>query len=567
MLLWQHEDGMIQDQLATLIHDALVAAQQAGDLPPFEPPPTDAIPIERPKQPEHGDFATPVAMQLARPARRNPRQIAEALVRHLPVGDSNLLAAAEVAGPGFINFRLEPAWVARQVDHILAEGERYADLDVGSGRKAQVEFVSANPTGPLTVGHGRGAVIGDTLGNILAAGGYDVTREYYFNDGGLQMKNLAESVRLRARQLLGEPIDFPENYYVGDYIVDIARDLLAEFGPEVVDRDWTFFRDRAVEVIFADIRKTLERLGVHFDVYFNEMTFYDETRPDNVWNVVAALRERGLAYDAEGAVWFKATAFGADQDRVLVRSTGEPTYRLPDIAYHVNKLERGFDVIVNVLGADHIAQYPDIKAAVGALGYDAGKIHVVTNQFVTLIRDGEEVKMSTRRATYVTLDELIDEVGADAVRYFMISRSPESQFKFDLNLAREQSDENPVYYIQYAHARTAGILDRTAPERGIAFDPGADVTLLRHPAEMALIHEILRLKETLAFAIQQLAPHHLAHYAYVLAATFNVFYRDCRVLDRENVPLSQARLKLVRATQIALARVLGLMGMSAPAEM
>lgn len=558
---------MIQDHLATLIHDALAAAQQAGDLPPFEPPSADAIPIERPKQAEHGDFATPIAMQLARPARRNPRQIAEALVKHLPVGDSSLLAGAEVAGPGFINFRLEPAWVARQVDRVLAEGEHYADLDIGRGRKAQVEFVSANPTGPLTVGHGRGAVIGDTLGTILEAGGYDVTREYYFNDGGLQMKNLAESVRLRARQLLGESVEFPENYYVGDYIVDIARGLLAEFGAEVINRDWTFFRDRAVEVIFADIRKTLERLGVRFDVYFNEMSFYDERQPGNVWDVVAALRERGLAYEAEGAIWFKATAFGAEKDRVLVRSTGEPTYRLPDIAYHVNKFERGFDLIVNVLGADHIAQYPDIKAAVGAVGYDADKIHVVTNQFVTLVRDGEVVKMSTRRATYVTLDELIDEVGADAVRYFMISRSPESQFEFDLNLAKEQSDENPVYYIQYAHARTAGILDRTAPERGIAFDPAADVTLLRHPAEAALIHEILRLKETLAFSIQRLEPHHLTHYAYSLAATFNLFYRDCRVLDREKVPLSQARLKLVRAAQIALARALGLMGMSAPAEM
>ncbi|HBY98282.1 MAG: arginine--tRNA ligase [Ardenticatenaceae bacterium] len=558
---------MIQDQLAILVHNAITAAQQAGDFPPFEVPPPDGIPIERPRQAEHGDFATPVAMQLARPARRSPRQIAEALVKHLPVGDSNLLAGAEVAGPGFINFYLEPTWLARQVDRILAEGERYADLEIGGERKAQVEFVSANPTGPLTVGHGRGAVIGDTLGNILGAGGYNVTREYYFNDGGLQMKNLAESVRLRARQLLGEPVQFPENYYVGDYIVDIARALVAEYGPEVVNRDWTFFRDRAVEVIFADIRKTLERLGVRFDVYFNEMSFYDESQPGNVWDIVAALRERGLAYEAEGAVWFKATAFGAEKDRVLVRSTGEPTYRLPDVAYHANKLERGFDLIVNVLGADHIAQYPDIKAAVGALGYDAGKIHVVTNQFVTLVRNDEVVKMSTRRATYVTLDELIDEVGADAVRYFMISRSPESQFEFDLNLAREQSDENPVYYIQYAHARTAGILDRIAPERGIAFDPAAELTLLRHPAEAALIHEILRLKEILAFSIQRLEPHHLAHYAYDLAATFNVFYRDCRVLDPDNVPLSQARLKLVRAAQIALARALGLMGMSAPAEM
>lgn len=558
---------MIQEQIAALIHDALHGAQKAGDLPAFEIPGVADIPVERPRQPEHGDFATPIAMQLARPARQNPRQIAEALVRHLRLGDGSLLAAAEIAGPGFINLRLDPDWLTRQVDAVLATGASYADLDLGRGKRAQVEFVSANPTGPLTVGHGRGAVIGDTLGNILEAGGFEVTREYYFNDGGLQMKNLAESVRVRARQLLGEEIEFPENYYVGDYIVDIARDLLDQYGPEVVERDWTFFRDQAVEVIFADIRKTLDRLGVHFDVYFNEMSFYDESRPGNVWDIVAALRERDLAYDKDGAVWFRATAFGAAKDRVLVRSTGEPTYRLPDIAYHVNKLERGFDLVVNVLGADHIAQYPDIKAAVGALGYDADKINVVTNQFVTLIRDGEVVKMSTRRANYVTLDELIDEVGTDAVRYFMISRSPESQFEFNLNLATEQSDENPVYYIQYAHARTAGILDRTAPERGIPFDDAADVRLLRHPAEAALIGEILRLPEIIAFCIQRLEPHHLAHYAYELATTFNIFYRDCRVLDANNLPLSQARLKLTKAAQIALARTLSLLGMSAPSEM
>lgn len=558
---------MMQDHLAELIHGAIVAAQQGGTLPAVEAPSPMAIPVERPRLEEHGDFATPIAMHLAKQARCAPYQVAAAIVAHLPTGPAQMLASAEVARPGFINLRLGVSWLVQQVDRVLAVGERYADVAVGAGRRAQVEFVSANPTGPLTVGHGRGAVLGDTLGNILAAGGYAVTREYYFNDGGLQMKNLAESVRVRAQQLCGQDVEFPADYYVGDYIKTIAADLLEREGPQVVERDWTYLRDQAVAAIFAEIRRTLDRLGIHFDVYFNEMSLYDRERPGNVWQIVAALRERGLAYEADGAVWFKATDFGADKDRVLVRSSGEPTYRLPDIAYHVDKLTRGFDLVVDVLGADHIAQYPDIKAAVDALGHDAARIQIVTNQFVTLVRNGEAVKMSTRRANYVTLDELIDEAGVDAVRYFMISRSADSQFEFNLNLAKEQSDENPVYYLQYAHARTAGILERTAPKYNIVFDPQADVTLLGHPAEVALIHQILRLEETLRACMQRLEPHHLAYYAAELATRFNVFYRDCRVLKPEDVPLSQARLKLVKATQIALARSLHLMGMSAPSEM
>jgi len=558
---------MIQDQLAPLIHQAIVAAQASGALPAFETPAAETIPVERPKQEDHGDFATAIAMQLAKIAGRPPRQIAEAIVAHLPLDPTGLLASAEVAGAGFINLRLGVPWLARQVDRVLADGPHYADPSIGTGLTAQVEFVSANPTGPLTVGHGRGAVIGDTLSNMLEAGGYQVTREYYFNDGGLQMKNLAESVRVRARQALGEGVEFPADLYVGAYISAIAQDLIARDGPAVVDQEWTVLRDEAVAVIFTDIRRTLERLGVRFDVYFNEMALYDRERPVNVWRTVEELRARDLAYDAEGAVWFRATAFGADKDRVLVRSSGEPTYRLPDIAYHVDKLQRGFDLSVNVLGADHIAQYPDILAAVGALGHAAARVRIVTNQFVTLLRDGEVVKMSTRRATYVTLDELIDEVGADAVRYFMINRSPDSQFEFNLNLAKEQSDENPVYYIQYAHARTAGILLRQAPKYAIAFDPEADVRLLGHPAEVALIGQILRLEETLVSGIKRLEPQHLATYATELATRFSTFYRDCRVLRPEDTPLSQARLKLVRATHIALARALELMGVRAPEEM
>ena len=318
---------MIQKELAPLIHEAIVAAQQAGDLPPFDVPPATAIPIARLRLEEHGDFATPIALQLAGRAHRKPRPLAKAIVTHLPVGPAHMLASAEVASPGFVNLRLAVPWLVRHVDRVLTAGAHYADPSVGAGRTALVEFVSVNPTGPLTVGHGRGAVIGDTLGNLLEAGGFAVTREYCFNDAGLQMKNLAESVRLRARQLLGESIDFPADYYVGDYITEVARDLLAQYGPAAVDHEWTVLRDHAIALVFADIRKSFERLDVRFDLYFNEMRLYDKSRPDSVWDVLAALRERGLAYEAQGAAWFKATAFDADKDCVLVRSTGEPTYR------------------------------------------------------------------------------------------------------------------------------------------------------------------------------------------------------------------------------------------------
>lgn len=638
---------MLQSILAQQIHAALQAAQAAGDLPAFDLPAADAVVIERPKQADHGDFATPVAMQMSKGARRAPRQLAEALVKHLPTGGDAMIASAEIAGPGFVNLRLSIPWLQAQVDRILHGGPHYADLTLGAGQTAMSEFISANPTGPLTVGHARNAVLGDIMANLLSAAGYQVTREYYFNDGGLQMKNLAESVRVRALQELGEKIDFPENYYVGEYIREIARDLLASYGPSVVERDWTFFRDQAVEVIFADIRRTQDRLGIHFDVYTNEMTFFDSALPGNVWDIVERLDDAGATYEADEATWFRATAFGADKDRVLLRSKTasifgalraaqarvgmpftryptensmefydrsqpvnawtaldelrqqglieeengniwlratraggsedvllwdknrrrDPTYRLPDISYHINKLERGFSVIVDVLGADHVAQFPDIRAAVAALGHDASRIKVLAYQFVTLVRNGEQVKMSTRRANYVTLDQLIDEVGTDAVRYFLISRTPDTPFDFDLGLAAKQSDENPVYYIQYAHARTAGILKRNAPQRNITFDPAADVQLLQHPSELALIRQLLRLSEVLHITVTRLEPHHLAYYAHELAATFSAFYRDCHVLDPANVPLSQARLKLVQATQIALARSLGLMGMNAPEEM
>jgi arginyl-tRNA synthetase len=556
-----------------MIVSALRAAQTSGALPPSEVP---EIVVEQPQRPEHGDFATPVALGLAKPLGRAAREIAQAIVAHMPAND--LIAAAEVAGPGYINMRLSQDWLASRVDQILARGKRYADQDLGHGRRAQVEFVSANPTGPLTVGHGRNTVLGDTLANVLAATGWRVTREYYYNDAGLQMRNLGESLKLRVRQLLGEDVELAENHYQGEYLVDIAKKTLAEHGPSVGDRNWTFFKEQARQVIFADIDATLQTLGISFDVQTNEASFYESGA---IWRVLERLRAQGYAYDADGAVWLRATAFGADKDRVLVRSSGEPTYRLPDIAYHADKLERGFDLIVTVLGADHIVEVPDIANALRALGYDADRLRPLVYQFVTLLRHGQVVKMSTRKANFVTLDELIDEVGADAVRFFMLMRSSESPIEFDLDLAKRQSDENPVYYVQYAHARCCSILrkaetddrrptadDRVgdAPEQSMVSGQSS-LVVLTHPSELALIKEILRLSDVVKGCATRFDLHQLTFYARDLASVFNAFYRDCPVLGAENAALVGARLKLVKAARVGLARVLRLMGMRAPEQM
>jgi arginyl-tRNA synthetase len=563
---------MIQERLHHLIATAIQSAQAAGDLPQVELP---ALVVELPGRPEHGDFATPAALALAKPMRLAPRAIAQAIVRHLPADE--MLAAVEIAGAGYVNMRLSPEWLAGQVGDVLARGAAYAEADIGGGRSAQVEFVSANPTGPLTVGHGRNAVLGDTLARVLAAAGWRVTREYYYNDAGLQMKTLGESLGLRVRQLLGEPVELEERHYQGEYLTDIARTVLAEYGPVVLERDWTFFKDQARQAIFHEIHATLDRLGIAFDVLTNEASFYESGA---IWQVLDRLRAAGYAYDADGAVWFRATAFGADKDRVLVRSTGEPTYRLPDIAYHADKLDRGFDMIVTVLGVDHIAEVPDIANALRVLGYDADRLQPLVYQFVTLLRRGETVKMSTRQANYVTLDELIDEVGADAVRFFMLMRSSDAPIEFDLDLAKRQSDDNPVFYVQYAHARCCAILRkaetdegrRTKDEKGSEARPsslvdGPPSALLVHPAEQALIKEILRLAEVVKSCAARLELHPLTFYARDLASTFNAFYRDCPVLAADDASLVAARLALVDAARIALARTLDLMGMAAPERM
>lgn len=551
----------VRHDLGLQVRNAIEKAQTAGDLPDFEIP--EPV-IEKPRDPGYGDYATPCAMQLARLARMAPLKIAEAIVQHLSSLD--YLEEVNVVAPGFINFRLKVDFLRGQVDEILADSANYGALDLGRGRRAQVEFVSANPTGPLTVARGRGGVMGDTLARAMSAAGYDVSREYYFNNAGRQIEILGESLKIRYQEALGQDVTLSEEHYQGDYLYWIALVLVGQHGDSLLDQPATYFAAVAEATIFASIRVTLGRLNIIHDVYYNEHDLYTTGR---VWQALEALHKRGYAYEEGGAHWFKSSALGDAQDRVLVKSSGEPTYRMTDIAYHWHKAERGFDLVVDIFGADHHATAPTVLMGVQALGYDPDFVYVLIHQFVTLIREGRQVRMSTRRGHFVTLDELIEEVGADAVRYFMLSRSGNSTIEFDMDLAVEQSDKNPVYYIQNAHVRCAGIFRKWA-EAGLPddADKGADLSLLSNEHELAFLRKALELTEAIELMVRQYEPHHIAFYAYELAATFHPTYENCRVLHSEvPEPLRLARLRFYRAAKQLFARVLDLMGMSAPEVM
>ncbi len=544
---------MIKDYIAKLVSEAAAKALNREAA-------SSTVLLERPKQKEHGDWSTSLALSLAKELKSQPRDIAQRLVDSMHP-DPALVSKVEIAGPGFINFRLAPSYHCGQLAELLKAGSEYGRSHSHSGKTAQVEFVSCNPTGPLTVGHGRQAAIGDALARLLESQGYRVEREYYFNDAGLQMRVLAESVLLRYRELLGQKIDFPEGHYQGQYIGDIAQKCREERGGGLGEADLEYFKAKAVEAIFVDIRDTLKRMGIVFDRYFNESSLYAD---GSIEKTKQELEARGVTYHKDGALWFKATSFGAEKDRVLVRSTGEPTYRLPDIAYHRNKFERGFDLILDVFGSDHQATYPDVKAALGALGYDTSKMDVRIHQFVTLTRGGQQVKMSTRKANYVTLDELFDEVGADAARYFFLMRRMEAHLDFDLDLAKKQSDENPVFYVQYAHARICSILQH-AGEKGLERKPG-DLSLLEEPEEIGLIKFLLEFPELVQGAAETREPHRLPTYLQELAGIFHNFYHKHRVVT-DDPKLSNARLDLCQAVKAVLANGLGLLGVGAPERM
>lgn len=546
-------------ELSAAVRAAIGAAQAAGDLPPFDLP--DVL-VERPRDASHGDYATAVALQLARPARLAPLKIAQVIATHFAPPD--YLGEVNVVPPGFINFRLSPAWLQQLPIRILSE-----DSDLGritlhqERRKAQVECVSANPTGPITLGRTRGGVIGDTLHRILEAAGYDVTLEYYYNDAGRQITLLGESVKVRYLQQLGQPAELLSEHYQGDYILDLAQELIGQHDDALAELPSDYFAEYARNRISAQQKETLARIGIVFDNYFREQSLYETGA---VWQTLEELRQRGYIYEQDGAQWFRSTEFGDEKDRVVVKAGGEPTYRLPDIAYHWDKARRGFDLVVDIFGPDHHATAPQVLMGVRALGYDSNFVHTLLHQIVNLVRGGEQMKMSTRRGQFVTLDELVDEVGADAIRYFMISRSANSPVDFDLDLAREQSDKNPVYYIQNAHVRCAGIFRKWA-EAGLPADAdeAADLSLLTHPRELAFLRKALELNDVLEMAATTYEPHRLAFYAYDLAALFHPTYEECRVLHSDvDEPLRRARLRFYRAAKTVFARVLSLMGMSAP---
>jgi len=521
--------------------------------------PETKIVVQLPKNPNHGDFATNLALQLGGKLGESPRDIAQILADKLKSDYPNLVDSTDIAGPGFINISINKNAIVSQLLSVLTLNKEYGKSDFGQGKTAQVEFVSANPTGPLTVGHGRGAILGDVISSILEWNGYEVEREYYYNKAGRQMQRLGESVKSRYLELVGENTEFPEEGYEGEYIIEIAQSLLDKNGDSLIDTaDNKVFKEAAESNIFLNIKKTLARIGLKFDSFFNENSLYDSGA---IEDVVDTLRQKNLIYEKEGATWFKATEAGRDQDRVIIKSSGEPTYRLPDIAYHQNKFNRGYDLMVDVLGADHMDAYPDVLAAVEQLGCDSNKINVIIHQFVTLTEDGEPVKMSTRKANYITLDELIDEVGQDVVRYFFIMRGINTHLNFDMALAKDESDENPVFYLQYAHARLCNIL-KHAEEQGHIFNEKTDLSPLNLDSEIQLIKLLLEFPNIIRKAKDNLEPQTIATYLQSLAGLFHKYYAKERVVTDDNNKTS-ARLILVQALQIVLNNGLSLLGIHA----
>jgi arginyl-tRNA synthetase len=551
----------VKQEIADLIQAAATSAQEAGDIPPVVLPEPA---VERPSRPEHGDYASSLPLRLSRTARLNPMALAELIVSRMPA--SKAVGEVNVAPPGFINVRLDDAWLAAQVNEILEAGNRFGDCDLGRGRRVQVEFVSANPTGPLHVGNGRWASIGDSLARVLAAAGYEVEREYLVNDAGTQAAVFGDSVFARYQQLHGRNVEFPPNGYPGEYVMEIARQLKDEFGDRFVGADETpgELKRRAIEIMLEQIRRDMEAIGVTYDVWFSEASLYEES--DTFEVAMALIKQQGAVVEKEGAVWFASSALGEDKDNVLIRSNGAPTYFASDIAYHYDKFfKRGFDEVIDIWGADHQGHVSRVKTAVQALGVEEGRLHIIIGQLVSLKRGDQSGRFSKRAGTLVTLRELVDEIGADACRFLFLQRSADAQMEIDVDLAKQQKSENPVYYVQYAHARIAGILAQ-ARDQGVDFETG-DVKLLNHPAELALVRKMLVLPELVESIALSREPHHLPHYAMDLATSFHDFYEKCRVLNLDDVERSRARLRLVAAAKVVLAKTLSLMGMSAPERM
>ncbi|MFD2707094.1 arginine--tRNA ligase [Salibacterium lacus] len=550
----------IKEQLKQETADAAV---KAGLVSKEELP---EVVMETPKDKEHGDFATNLAMQLAKTAKKAPKLIAEDITGAMDTSKASV-EKMEIAGPGFINFFLDHSYLRQVIPAVLSSGQEYGKTDAGGGKKVQVEFVSANPTGDLHLGHARGAAVGDALSSILETAGYDVTREYYINDAGNQISNLAYSVEARYLEALGKETTMPEDGYRGADIKQFGEELAAEHGDAFVDtareERLAFFREYGLKREMEKLKQDLLDYRVEFDVWYSETSLYESGK---VEEALQLLEERGEVYEADNAIWFKSSNYGDDKDRVLVKNDNTYTYLLPDIAYHQNKFERGFEKVINVWGADHHGYIPRMEAAVQALGYNKDQLDTRIIQMVNLYENGERVKMSKRTGKAVTLKDLMEEVGIDATRYFFAMRSSDTHMDFDLTLAKSESNENPVYYVQYAHARLCSIF-RQAEEKGYKYDPDAELTPIASEKEYDLLKKIGEFPEAVAIAADKYAPHRMTNYAHELAAAFHSFYNAERVVDSEDAAKTQARLKLVKAAQITLQNAMALIGVHAPERM
>ena len=519
--------------------------------------------IQVPKNPDHGDFTTNYPMINCKEIGKAPLEIAEMIVEEIKNISNPIIEEINFVSPGFINAKINKNILSNELQNIITLDYNYGKNDKGEGKKVLVEFVSANPTGPLTVGHGRNAILGTTVSNILNWNGYTVEKEYYFNNAGRQMRVLGESVYVRYMELLKIKMDIPEGGYEGLYIKDIAKKIHELHGDKLKgDKENPVFKETAESYIFKDIKKTLLKIGLKFDSFFNEKTLYEN---NGIEDVIKKLKAKDLAYEKEGALWFKATSTGRDVDRVIIKSSGEPTYRLPDIAYHKDKFDRGYDIMIDVFGADHMDAYPDVIAALKALGYSESKIKVLIHQFVTVLKDGEPVKMSTRKANFISLDKLIDEVGPDVTRFFFIMRSMNTHLNFDIDLAKEQSDVNPVFYIQYAHARCCNILRR--------FDGNIDeldpniLSELKTDLESQIIGKLLSFPELINKSSDTLEPQNISNYLMELSSNFHSYYAKERVIGLENKKLTEARIYLINSIRIVIRNGLQVLGIEAPEKM
>lgn len=552
---------MIRTRLKEIVDDCFRAGVRENQ---WSDAAADKYTVEVPKHENQGDFSTNMALVLAGIEKKNPREIAAQVVERLK-NVQELIERVEIAGPGFVNVTIKESVWQQLLKEIDNQQETYGRSDIGGNRRVMVEFVSANPTGPLSIGHGRQAILGDGIARLLEATGHDVYREYYYNDAGRQMRVLGESVRARYLELLGRDHEFPEDGYQGEYIYDIARKLVETEDQSLADCESVDpFKQAAERTIFEDISTTLKRMGITFDNYYNEQSLYENGHVDSV---IKELTDKGLVYEKDGATWFKTTELGQEKDRVIIKSSGEPTYRLPDIAYHREKFRRNFDWLVDIFGSDHIATVPDVRAGVEALGYDSSKITVILHQFVTLMRDGKQVKMSTRKANFVTVDELLDEVGVDAARFFFMMRKPDSQLEFDLDLATKESQENPVYYVQYAHARVCSIL-RQAVEKGVALPTtaDADLSLLVEPEEVGLLKQMGSFPTLIESCAMDLEPYRVIFYLMELAGLFHSYYNKHKVISDDDA-LSRSRLCLISGLRTVFGNGLKLVGLSAPEKM